>query len=92
MLKAIKYFEELKSDDYLFAISKCNLKYVRIVLEEEEEGITSETKNTLMEILEKTDKTCEKKGNWLQQTICKILQSKVLMAGDHSQADRDKAN
>jgi len=36
MKMAIHYFEELKSDDYLFAISKCNLKYVRIVLEEEE--------------------------------------------------------
>lgn len=60
MLKAIHYFEELKSDDYLFAISKCNLKYVRIILdEEEEEGISIDTKNTLMEILEKTDKTCE---------------------------------
>lgn len=35
MEKATEYFQMIKSEGYSFGISKCNLEYVRIVIEEE---------------------------------------------------------
>jgi hypothetical protein len=92
MKKAIDYFERIKSDSCLFGLAKCKLKYAKIVLKEEGQNISQETKDSLMEILIKAEQTFSKQEHWMQSMICKIVQSKVKIAGTHTQADRDEAN
>lgn len=65
MEKAINYFERIKSDNCLFGLTKCKLKYAKIVLKEEGQHISQETKNTLMEILTKAEQTFSKQERWM---------------------------